>query len=179
MKKVESYRVDVSSYRISGVGMISNSEKGLVARLDAFNHFIGNVDLVEKRPYNGKDAVMIHYKNPNTQMERFIFFVNFNAADGLKNAVEEANKDLTASGVNPMGGMMDNFIISTPTTSSSVSTSAASSEQTASSVRNSTPAEAAAPSADVQLKLRKLQILLDSGILSQEEYEKEKGKIGV
>ena len=69
MKKVENYRVDVSTYRISGTGMISNSEKGLMARLDAFNHYVGNVISVEKKPYNGKDAVAIHYKNPETQME--------------------------------------------------------------------------------------------------------------
>ena len=144
MKKVENYRVDVSTYRISGTGMISNSDKGLMARLDAFNHYVGNVLSVEKKTYNGKDAVAIHYKNPVTQMERFIFLVAFNAEEGLRNAVNQAKKDLDGS----IGG-------ASGTTSGS-----------------------ALPSADTALKLKKLDVLLESGILSQEEYNNEKRKLG-
>ncbi|MBR1691376.1 MAG: hypothetical protein IJ711_01225 [Lachnospiraceae bacterium] len=155
MRKIESYRIDVSSYRISGTGMISNSDKGLNGRVDAFNHFVGNVDLVEKSPCNGKDALMIHYKNPNTQMERYIFLLSCDAEGGVKNAIEDAKKDLRiGSGVMPATAAMP--------------TSAAA------------PAPAAAPmSADAQLKLNKLKVLLNSGILSQEEYEREKLKLGL
>ena len=142
MKKVENYRVDVSTYRISGTGMISNSEKGLMARLDAFNHYVGNVISVEKKPYNGKDAVAIHYKNPETQMERFIFFVALNAEEGLRNAVDQAKKDLGESVGGASGG-----------------------------------GGALSPN-DAALKLKKLDVLLESGILSQEEYNNEKRKLG-
>lgn len=139
-KKVENYRVDVSTYRISGSGMISNSENGLMARSDAFNHCVGNIVSVENKMFNGKEAVSIHYKNQETQMERFIFLLSFNAEEGLRNAVDQAKKDLGASG--------------------------------------SAGAGAGAPSGDAALKLKKLDVLLESGILSQEEYNNEKRKLG-
>lgn len=152
MKKVDSYRIDVTTYRITGEGMISNSDKGLNGRLDSFNHFVGNVVDVQRLPYNGKDAVVIHYKNPNTQMERFIFFLSFDAEAGLKNAIDTAKRGLPSS--KPI-------------------------VQSAMSAPVSASAPAPAPSADVSGKLAKLNVLLKSGILTQEEYENEKAKLGV
>jgi len=145
VKKVEAYRVDVTSYRISGTGMICSSDKGLNGRVDGFNHYVGNVVSVEKKPCNGKDAVMIHYKNANTQMERFIFLLSFDAEGGLRNAVDSAKKDLGSGGG--------------PATAAR--------------------ATAAGASPDAVNKLNKLQVLLNSGILSQEEFEKEKAKLGL
>ena len=173
MKKVESYRVDVSSYRISGTGMISNSDKGLVARLDAFNHYIGNVESVEMKPYNGKDAVMIHYKNPDTKMERFIFFVNLNAEEGLRNAVMEAKKDLEASAKASSMGMM-----SSAASAPVAQTPAPAPQVAAPAPAAPSPAPTPAISGDMAIKLKKLQVLLDSGILTQEEYDNERRKMG-
>lgn len=141
-KKIENYRVDVSTYRISGTGMISNSENGLMARSDAFNHYVGNVVSVENKMFNGKEAVSIHYKNQETQMERYIFLISFNAEEGLRNVIEQAKKDLGSGGAS-VGG-----------------------------------ASAGMPSADAALRLKKLDVLLESGILSQEEYNNEKRKLG-
>ena len=188
MKKVENYRVDVSSYRISGTGMISNSDKGLVARLDAFNHYVGNIESVEKKPYNGKDAVMIHYKNPNTQMERFIFFVNLNAEEGLRNAVIEAKKDLEASARASSMGMLSGGTPApaapaptapTPVATPQPAAPAQAPTQAPTPVAAApNPAPAQAVSGDMAIKLKKLQVLLDSGILTQEEYDNEKRKMG-
>ena len=188
LKKVENYRVDVSSYRISGTGMISNSDKGLVARLDAFNHYVGNIESVEKKPYNGKDAVMIHYKNPNTQMERFIFFVNLNAEEGLRNAVIEAKKDLEASARASSMGMLSGGTPApaapaptapTPVATPQPAAPAQAPTQAPTPVAAApNPAPAQAVSGDMAIKLKKLQVLLDSGILTQEEYDNEKRKMG-
>lgn len=156
MKKVDSYRIDVTSYRITGEGMISNSDKGLNGRVDAFNHYVGNVLSVDKRPFNGKDAVVIHYKNPVTQMERYIFFLSFDAEVGLRNAIESAKKDLAgAAGV-------------------------AQSMAAASRPAAPTPSPVSGGvNPDASGRLAKLNVLLNSGILSKEEYEKEKIKLGL
>lgn len=136
VKKVESYKLDVTSYRITGTGMVSNSDKGLNGRVDTFNHYIGNVDFVQKGQCNGKDALVIHYKNQNTQMERYIHFQGFTDDETVKNAINAAKAE-ASSGAGAGGGV----------------------------------------SADVEGKLRKLQVLLESGILTADEYEKEKAKV--
>ena len=163
IKKVEPMRISVSTLRISGKAEICNNDKGMNGRLDNVSHFILNVKEVSKKSYQGKEAVVVHYENPETKMERYLFFLGLSDATEVQKAVESAKQTATS-------------LVSRLKDNNNAAAAAASRPTPAASAA---PAAAAAPgvSADFESKAKKLKVLLDSGILSPEEYEAEKKKL--
>ena len=117
-----------------------------------------------------------------------IFFVNLNAEEGLRNAVIEAKKDLEASARASSMGMLSGGTPApaapaptapTPVATPQPAAPAQAPTQAPTPVAAApNPAPAQAVSGDMAIKLKKLQVLLDSGILTQEEYDNEKRKMG-
>ena len=161
IKKVEPMRVSISTLRISGKAEICNNERGMNGRMDNVSHYIMNVKDVSKKMYQGKETVTVHYYNSDTKMERFLFFLGLTDADELKRAIESAKQQAGTL----VGRLNENAAASAASTarSSAPATSASSA--------------AAAVAGDFETKAKKLKVLLDSGILSPEEYEKEKKKL--
>jgi len=187
VKKVEPNRVDVTSYRISGLAMLCSNSRGQNGVMGNFNHFLGYVESLERRPYNGKDALMIRYKNPDTKVERFIFLVNFDAEAGLRNAVENAKRELqtdigiasamTLANMSRVAGEREEAKPAADERMTPVADETPASVERSETLPAATDTKEEAPpksSLDVAAQLRKLKILFDTGILTAEEYEQEK-----
>ena len=167
IKKVEEMRVAVSSFRISGKAEICNNDKGMNGRMDNFSHYLMNVKECTKKSYNGKEAVMIHYINPDTRMERYLFLLGLHDDAEIKKAIEDAKEK---------GQVLVDRIRGTATGSTPASAMPSSATTAAPRPIASTPSSLTSVS-DIESKAKKLKVLLDSGILSLEEYEKEKQKL--
>lgn len=97
-KKIDSYKVDITSCRIMGNAMICNNDSGLNGRVDAFNHYVGNVEAIQKGLCDGREAIMIRYKNPVTQMQRYIFFLGMEDETEIREAVYAAKEGAVRGG---------------------------------------------------------------------------------
>ncbi|MBQ1173091.1 MAG: SHOCT domain-containing protein [Lachnospiraceae bacterium] len=184
--KAEDLRVAVSNLRISGRLPMSDNPKALNTRVDNVSHYLLNVKSVDETTYSGKKAIMVTIENPATKFTRYLYLPNLDDMAGLKAAINDAKtkaETLTdrirqQKGLAPAGG------------SSAPAASAASAPVTTSApVSIPTPVEKVEDVSTVALsgmaedlsefetKIKKLKVLRDNGILSEEEYIEEKKKL--
>ena len=192
--KAEDLRVAVSNLRISGRLPMSDNPKALNTRVDNVSHYLLNVKSVEETTYSGKKAIMVTIVNPATKFIRYLYLPNLDDMAGLTAAINDAKtkaETLTdrirqQKGLAPAGG-----------SSASAAPAASASPAPAASAPVSAPRPASIPTpsakeedvstvalsgmaedlSEFETKIKKLKVLRDNGILSEEEYIEEKKKL--
>ena len=187
--KAEDLRVAVSNLRISGRLPMSDNPKALNTRVDNVSHYLLNVKSVEETTYSGKKAVMVTIENPATKFTRYLYLPNLDDMAGLTAAINDAKtkaETLTdrirqQKGLAPAGGSSAPAASPTPAASAPVSApipasipTPAAKEEDGSTVALSGMAE---DLSEFETKIKKLKVLRDNGILSEEEYIEEKKKL--
>lgn len=189
--KAEDLRVAVSNLRISGRLPMSDNPKALNTRVDNVSHYLLNVKAVAETTYSGKKAIMVTIENPATKFTRYLYLPNLDDMAGLTAAINDAKtkaQTLTdrirqQKGLAPMGSSS----ASAPASSAPAAASAprpvaaaapiprpAAQEEDVSTVALSGMAE---DLSEFETKIKKLKVLRDNGILSEEEYIEEKKKL--
>lgn len=193
LKKSEDYRVVVSNLRISGRLTISDNPKGMNSRIDNVSHYLMNVKECSQVTYSGKKTLMVTLEGTGeAKYTRYLFMPGFEEGDQFINAIFDAK--------NKAASLAERIRQSNGMASSSASAASAVSEASA-SVPRPTPAApkpAAAPApapssslptdtvalagiaediSEFETKIKKLKVLRDNGILSDDEYEAEKKKL--
>ncbi len=165
VKKKEDFRINITNARINGIAVVSPYQNGMNAKVDNFNHWIGAVEETGESTYNGKPAPYVHIKVPGG-MERYLIFPQLDDISGVKNAIDKAK---SAKMEGP--AVMPAF----------AAAPAPAPRPAAPAPRPAAPAPAPAAALDPvkQDKLNKLNALLTSGILTQDEYNAEKLKMGL
>ena len=192
--KAEDLRVAVSNLRISGRLPMSDNPKALNTRVDNVSHYLLNVKSVEETTYSGKKAIMVTIVNPATKFTRYLYLPNLDDMAGLTAAINDAktkaetltDRILQQKGLAPAGG-----------SSASAAPAASASPAPAASAPVSAPRPASIPTpsakeedvstvalsgmaedlSEFETKIKKLKVLRDNGILSEEEYIEEKKKL--
>ena len=188
--KAEDLRVAVSNLRISGRLPMSDNPKALNTRVDNVSHYLLNVKSVEETTYSGKKAIMVTIENPATKFIRYLYLPNLDDMAGLTAAINDAKtkaETLTdrirqQKGLAPAGGSSAAAVASpAPVASAPVSAPRPASiptpvakEEDVSTVALSGMAE---DLSEFETKIKKLKVLRDNGILSEEEYIEEKKKL--
>ena len=190
--KAEDLRVAVSNLRISGRLPMSDNPKALNTRVDNVSHYLLNVKSVEETTYSGKKAIMVTIENPATKFIRYLYLPNLDDMAGLTAAINDAKtkaETLTdrirqQKGLAPAGGSSAPAAASaSPAPSASAPVSAprpvsiptpSAKEEDVSTVALSGMAE---DLSEFETKIKKLKVLRDNGILSEEEYIEEKKKL--
>ncbi len=161
VKRKEDLRLNITNARVNGIAFVSPYENGMNSKVDNFNHWIGAVDSVGETVMNKIPAPYLHIKVPGG-MERYLIFPQLGDADAVRGAVDKAKAAKMAA-----PAMAPVYTVPTP---AAFPTAA---------VAPATPAPAPALDPAKQEKLDKLNVLLSSGILTQEEYNEEKTKLGL
>lgn len=185
--KSEDLRVAVSNLRISGRLPMSDNPKGLNTRVDNVSHYLLNVKSVDETTYSGKKAMMVTIENPATKFVRYLYLPALDDMAGFATAIKDAKtkaETLTdrirqQKGLAPVGG--GSAPVATPAPSAptvapapaAIPTPAARDEDV-STVALSGMAE---DLSEFETKIKKLKVLRDNGILSEEEYIEEKKKL--
>lgn len=187
--KTEDLRVAVSNLRISGRLPMSDNPKGLNTRVDNVSHYLLNVKSVDETTYSGKKAMMVTIENPATKFVRYLFLPSLDDMAGFAAAIKDAKtkaETLTdrirqQKGLAPVGGGSAPVAAPAPSAptptvapaSAAIPTPAARGEDV-STVALSGMAE---DLSEFETKIKKLKVLRDNGILSEEEYIEEKKKL--
>lgn len=182
--KSEDLRVAVSNLRISGRLPISNNPKGLNTRIDNVSHYLLNVKNVEETTFSGKKAIMVAIENTDTQFVRYLYLPGLDDVAGFTSAVNGA-KTQAASLTDRIRQQKGLAPVQTGVASAAAAPSAP-------APRPVTAAPAAAKDdnfdtvalsgmaddlSEFETKIKKLKVLRDNGILSEEEYISEKKKL--
>ena len=190
--KAEDLRVAVSNLRISGRLPMSDNPKALNTRIDNVSHYLLNVKSVSETTYSGKKAISVMIENPATKFTRYLYLPNLDDMAGLTAAINDAKTKATTltdrirqqKGLAPIGG-------------GAAAPAAASAPAAAPTPAAPTPAPAPIPTpvaadedvstvalsgmaedlSEFETKIKKLKVLRDNGILSEEEYIEEKKKL--
>lgn len=183
--KSEDLRVAVSNLRISGRLPISNNPKGLNTRIDNVSHYLLNVKNVEETTFSGKKAIMVAIENTDTQFVRYLYLPGLDDVAGFTSAVNGAKTQAASltDRIRQQKGLAP------------IQTGAASAAPAAAAPSAPAP-KPAAPVAEkddnfdtvalsgmaddlseFETKIKKLKVLRDNGILSEEEYISEKKKL--
>lgn len=183
--KSEDLRVAVSNLRISGRLPISNNPKGLNTRIDNVSHYLLNVKNVEETTFSGKKAIMVAIENTDTQFVRYLYLPGLDDVAGFTSAVNGAKTQAASltDRIRQQKGLAP------------IQTGAASAAPAAAAPSAPAP-KPAAPVAEkddnfdtvalsgmaddlseFETKIKKLKVLRDNGILSEEEYIAEKKKL--
>lgn len=204
IKKSEDFRVAISNLRISGRASISDSPKGTNARLDNFSHYLMNVRECSQVTYGGKKTLMvtIEYKGMGAYT-RYCFLPGFDEGDQFVNAIFDAKTKAASltERIRQSNGLASSPVEVTQTVASSDFNLNAAAQSVAAPkpvapapAPTPTPTPAPAPAAptssdtvalagiasdisEFETKIKKLKVLRDNGILSEEEYETEKKKL--
>lgn len=193
--KSEDLRVAVSNLRISGRLPMSDNPKAMNTRVDNVSHYLMNVKKAEETTYSGKKAIMVTIENPDTKFTRYLYLPNLDDMAGFMTAIHEA-KEKAASlteRIRQQKGLAPAQTGIPSTASSSASAVAAARTNPTVAPR---PSVTAAPSpageenfdtvalsgmaddlSEFETKIKKLKVLRDNGILSEEEYIAEKKKL--
>ncbi len=187
--KAEDLRVAVSNLRISGRLPMSDNPKALNTRVDNVSHYLLNVKSVEETTYSGKKAIMVTIVNPATKFIRYLYLPNLDDMAGLTAAINDAKtkaETLTdrirqQKGLAPAGGSSASAAPAAPAAAAPVSAprpvsipTPSAKEEDVSTVALSGMAE---DLSEFETKIKKLKVLRDNGILSEEEYIEEKKKL--
>lgn len=193
IKKTEAFRIAISNLRISGRAAICDNPKGLNARIDNISYYLLNVKECSQVTYQGKKTLMVSLEGTGeNRYNRYIFLPGFEEGDQLVNAIFDA-KTKAASLTECI--RQNNRIASRPVevTPTVASSDFRVNQPTPAPVPAAAPASAPAPAAtstdtvalagiaedisEFETKIKKLKVLRDNGILSDEEYEAEKKKL--
>ena len=200
IKKSEDFRVAISNLRISGRVSISDNPKGTNARLDNFSHYLMNVRECSQVTYGGKKTLMVTIENKGEgAYTRYCFLPGFDEGDQFVNAIFDAKTKAASltERIRQSSGMSSTPVEVTQTVASSDFNLNAASQAAAAAPKPAAPAAAPKPSApsaptssdtvalagiasdisEFETKIKKLKVLRDNGILSEEEYEAEKKKL--
>lgn len=199
LKKAEDFRVAISNLRISGRLSICDNPKGNNSRIDNISHYLMNVKECSQVTYGGRKTLMICIEGGDTnRYTRYVFLPGFEEGDQLVNAIFEAKTKAAAitERIRQSNGLGGAPVTVTPTVTSpdfKVNTPAPAAPTAAPASTPAAPvsSQAAAPSSsdtmvlagiaedisEFETKIKKLKVLRDNGILSEEEYEAEKKKL--
>nr|MBQ8253747.1 SHOCT domain-containing protein [Lachnospiraceae bacterium] len=196
IKKSEDFRVAISNLRISGRVSISDNPKGTNAKLDNFSHYLMNVRECSQVTYGGKKTLMVTVENKGEgAYTRYCFLPGFDEGDQFVNAIFDAKTKAASltERIRQSSGMASTPVEVTQTVASSDFNLNAAAQAAAATPRPAAPAPtpAAAPASsdtvalagiatdisEFETKIKKLKVLRDNGILSEEEYEAEKKKL--
>lgn len=188
--KSEDLRVAVSNLRISGRLPMSNNPKGLNTRVDNVSHYLLNVKGVEETTFSGKKAAMVTIENPETKFVRYLYLPNLDDMAGFTAAVNDAKTKAASltERIRQQKGLA-------PAQTGVASTASAGAAASVAAPRPAAPTPAPAPRqeeenfdtvalsgmaddlSEFETKIKKLKVLRDNGILSEEEYIAEKKKL--
>lgn len=191
--KSEDLRVAVSNLRISGRLPMSDNPKALNTRIDNVSHYLMNVKKVEESTYSGKKAVMVTIENPDTKFTRYLYLPNLDDMAGFSASINDAKSKAASlterirqqKGLAPAQTGVPS-IASAGATASAISYTqapkpvtvaplpAAEKEENYDTVALSGMAD---DLSEFETKIKKLKVLRDNGILSEEEYIAEKKKL--
>lgn len=202
LKKTEDFRVAVSNLRISGRLVIGDNPKGMNTRIDNVSHYLMNVKECSQVTYQGKKTLMVTLEGTGeNKYTRYLFMPGFEEGDQFVNAIfDSKNKAASLTErIRQSNGIASSPVAVTPTAASSdfkVTAPTASSAPAPAAPRpTAAPAPAASSSSAInttdtvalagiaedisefETKIKKLKVLRDNGILSDEEYEAEKKKL--
>lgn len=197
IKKSEDFRVAISNLRISGRVSIADNPKGTNARLDNFSHYLMNVRECSQVTYGGKKTLMVTIEHKGEgAYTRYCFLPGFDEGDQFVNAIFDAKTKAASltERIRQSSGMASTPVEVTQTVASSDFRLNAASQAAAAVAPAPTPAPAPKPAAptssdtvalagiasdisEFETKIKKLKVLRDNGILSEEEYEAEKKKL--
>lgn len=191
--KSEELRVAVSNLRISGRMPMGNNSKGLNTRIDNVSHYLMNVKNVEETTFSGKKAAMITIENSETKFVRYLYLPNLDDMAGFTAAVNDAKTKAASltERIRQQKGLAPAQTGVASTASAGATASAASFTQAPRPVTTA-PLPAAEKEenfdtvalsgmaddlSEFETKIKKLKVLRDNGILSEEEYIAEKKKL--
>ena len=194
--KSEDLRVAVSNLRISGRLPMSDNPKAINTRVDNVSHYLMNVSKVEEITYSGKKAVMVTIMNPETKFTRYLYLPALDDIAGLTNAIKDAKTKCATltERIRQQKGLAP-AQTGAPAMSSTPAEAIASMTHTAPSAPAPAPVpHVTTPGSDdnydtvalsgmaddlseFETKIKKLKVLRDNGILSEEEYIAEKKKL--
>lgn len=193
IKKTEAFRIAISNLRISGRAAICDNPKGLNARIDNISYYLLNVKECSQVTYQGKKTLMVSLEGTGeNRYNRYIFLPGFEEGDQLVNAIFDAKTKAASltERIRQNNGIASRPVEVTPTVASSdfrvnqpspVPAAAPASAPAPAPVATSTDTVALAGIAEdiseFETKIKKLKVLRDNGILSDEEYEAEKKKL--
>lgn len=202
LKKTEGLRVAISNMRLSGRVAICDNPKGLNARLDNISHYLLNVRECSQINYQGKMTVMVVIENntgENLKYTRYCLLPAFEEADQFMVAISEGKQKATTltEKIRQTNGMASTAPVAptpAPTPAPAPATPVAPAPAPAPAAPTPAPAPAPAPATpasfdtvalssvatdinEFETKIKKLKVLRDNGILSEEEYLAEKKKL--
>lgn len=192
-KKAEDLRIAISNLRISGRVSICDNPKGLNARIDNVSHYLLNVKECTQTDFQGKKTLMVTIANEQSGFSRYLFLPGFEFGDQLVNAIFDAKQKAASLTERIRQG---NGTGSATTAAPAVEAAPAAEKVTVSEPKTAvepTPVPAASPEpvsydtvalssiaediSEFETKIKKLKVLRDNGILSEEEYQIEKKKL--
>lgn len=186
--KTEDLRVAVSNLRISGRLPMSDNPKALNTRIDNVSHYLMNVKKVEETTYSGKKAVMVTIENPDTKFTRYLYLPNLDDMAGFSTSINDAKTK--AASLTERIRQQKGLAPAQTGIASGVSAGAAASVTTAPKPTAPMPKPEQEENYDTvalsgmaddlsefETKIKKLKVLRDNGILSEEEYIAEKKKL--
>ena len=193
IKKTEAFRIAISNLRISGRAAICDNPKGLNARIDNISYYLLNVKECSQVTYQGKKTLMVSLEGTgDNRYNRYIFLPGFEEGDQLVNAIFDAKTKAASltERIRQNNGIASRPVEVTPTVASPdfhvnqptpAPAPAASAAPAPAPAATSTDTVALAGIAEdiseFETKIKKLKVLRDNGILSDEEYEAEKKKL--
>ncbi|MBQ8527606.1 MAG: SHOCT domain-containing protein [Lachnospiraceae bacterium] len=199
IKKSEDFRVAISNLRISGRVSLADNPKGTNARLDNFSHYLMNVRECSQVTYGGKKTLMVTIENKGEgAYTRYCFLPGFDEGDQFVNAIFDAKTKAASltERIRQSSGLASTPVEVTQTVASSdfrlnAAATAAAAVSRPAAAPTAAPKPAAAPASsdtvalagiasdisEFETKIKKLKVLRDNGILSEEEYEAEKKKL--
>lgn len=192
--KSEDLRVAVSNLRISGRLPMSDNPKALNTRIDNVSHYLMNVKKIDETTYSGKKAVMVTIENPDTKFTRYLYLPGLDDMAGFSASVNDAKTKAASlterirqqKGLAPAQTGMPSVGASAGAAASAASYTqaprpvtvapmpAAEKEENYDTVALSGMAD---DLSEFETKIKKLKVLRDNGILSEEEYIAEKKKL--
>lgn len=189
IKKTEAFRIAISNLRISGRAAICDNPKGLNARIDNISYYLLNVKECSQVTYQGKKTLMVSLEGTGeNRYNRYIFLPGFEEGDQLVNAIFDAKTKAASltERIRQNNGIASRPVEVTPTVASSdfrvnqptpASAPASAPAPVATSTDTVALAGIAEDISEFETKIKKLKVLRDNGILSDEEYEAEKKKL--
>lgn len=193
IKKTEAFRIAISNLRISGRAAICDNPKGLNARIDNISYYLLNVKECSQVTYQGKKTLMVSLEGTGeNRYNRYIFLPGFEEGDQLVNAIFDAKTKAASltERIRQNNGIASRPVEVTPTVASSdfrvnqptpapvpATAPAAAPASAATSTDTVALAGIAEDISEFETKIKKLKVLRDNGILSDEEYEAEKKKL--
>ena len=195
--KSEDLRVAVSNLRISGRMPMGNNAKGLNTRIDNVSHYLMNVKNVEETTFSGKKAAMVTIENTETKFVRYLYLPSLVDMAGFTAAVNDAKTKAASltERIRQQKGLAPAQTGVASTASAGASAAASVTMAPRPAVAPSAAAAAAASRqeednfdtvalsgmaddlSEFETKIKKLKVLRDNGILSEEEYIAEKKKL--